>query len=216
MTGWQWFLALGPLGIYLLLMGFLNLVRRPVLLTGVQDRILLGLAIVGLIVVGPVDLFLPLPVYAAYGSAVWLIAIVLMSLVISLAILTAPPKIVILNAPLHQVRSIISETAVDLDSDARWAGDCLLLPNLGVQCTLITWPAWRNVTLAAVGASQDFQGWRRFGLALNRRLEAVEVRPNYRALLLVVLGGGVFSLSAFSAFRDPTVVAELIGRLWPL
>lgn len=216
MTGWQWFLAMGPLAVYLMLMGSLNLVRRPVLLTGMQDRILLGLAIIGLVVVGPVDLFLPLPVFATYGSAVWLIAIVLLILVIGLAVLTAPPKIVILNAPLHQVRSIISETAVSLDADARWAGDCLLMPNLGVQCTLIAWPAWRNVTLAAVGSSQDYQGWRRFGLALNKRLGSLEVHPNLRGLILVVLGGAVFSLTAIGAFRDPTVVAEFLTRLWPL
>ncbi|MGB9687701.1 hypothetical protein [Thermogutta sp.] len=216
MTGWQWFLALGPLSVYLMLMGFLNLVRRPVLLTGMQDRILLGLAILGLIVVGPVDLFLPLSVYAAYGSAVWLIALVLLVLVLGLGVLTAPPKIVILNVPVHQVRSIISETAVSLDTDSRWAGDCLLMPNLGVQCTLIAWPSWRNVTLAAVGPTQDFQGWKRFGVALSKRLATVEVRPNPRGIFLVALGGIVFSLTAFSAFRDPRVVADLISRLWPL
>ena len=119
MTGWDWFLALVPVAIYLIVMGVMNLTRRPVVITGMQDRILLGLATVGLIVVGPVELFLPLPVYVAYGPAVWLIAIVLLSLVIGLVILAAPPKLVIFNMSPHEVRSIVSETAVELDPESR-------------------------------------------------------------------------------------------------
>lgn len=216
MTGWEWFLALTPVAVYLMLMGSLNLARHPVVLTGMQDRVLLGLASIGLIIVGPVELFLPLPVYVAYGPAIWLIAIVLLTLTIGLIILTSAPKLVILNISPYQARSIISETAVELDAESRWAGDCLLIPSLGVQLYLSVWPSWRNVTLVAIGGKQDYQGWRQFGRALTKRLAGLQVKPNTRGLLLVGVGAIALAVSAAAAFHDPTVLARVFQRILPL
>lgn len=216
MTGWEWFLALTPVAVYLMLMGSLNLARHPVVLTGMQDRVLLGLASIGLIIVGPVDLFLPLPVYVAYGPAIWLIAIVLLILTIGLIILTSAPKLVILNISPYQARSIISETAVELDPESRWAGDCLLIPSLGVQLYLSVWPRWRNVTLVAIGGKQDYQGWRQFGRALTKRLSGLEVKPNTRGLFLVGVGAVALAVSAAAAFHDSTVLAQVVQRILPV
>jgi len=213
MTGWDWFLALVPVAIYLIVMGVMNLTRRPVVMTGMQDRVLLGLATVGLIVVGPVELFLPLPIYVAYGPAVWLIAIVLLSLVIGLLILAAPPKLVIFNMSPHEVRSIVSETAVELDSESRWAGDCLHMPNLRIQLFIHASPGWRNTTLTALGNNQDYQGWHRFSRAIARRLTRVEVKPNLRGLFLIVSGSAIFVVCAVSAFREPTVLSRLLSQI---
>ena len=52
-------LALGPLAIYLLLLGAINLSRRPFLVTGARDLAALGVAVAGLVVVGPIELLLP-------------------------------------------------------------------------------------------------------------------------------------------------------------
>ena len=52
-------IALGPLAVYLLLLGFVNLSTRPFVTTGARDVGALGLAIAGLIVAGPMELFLP-------------------------------------------------------------------------------------------------------------------------------------------------------------
>ncbi|HOA53437.1 MAG TPA: hypothetical protein PKI05_14385 [Thermogutta sp.] len=213
MTGWDWFLALVPVGIYLIVIGALNLARRPVVMTGMQDRVLLGLATIGLIVVGPVELFLPLPVYVAYGPTVWLIAIVLLTLVIGLLILAAPPKLVIFNASVHEVRSLVSETAVELDPESRWAGDCLHMPNLRVQLFLHVSPGWRNATLSAIGNNQDYQGWHRFGQALTKRLAMLEVRPNLRGLYLLLTGSVLLATCMISAFREPTILSQLLSRI---
>lgn len=215
MTGWDWFLALVPVAIYLIVLGAMNLARRPVMMTGMQDRILLGLATIGLIVVGPVELFLPLPIYVAYGPAIWLIAIVLLSLVIGLVIMTAPPKLVIFNLSVHELRSVVSETAVELDPESRWAGDCLHMPNLRVQLLMHLSPSWRNATLAAVGSSQDLQGWQRFARELAKRLAVIEVKPNLRGALLLLSGVAIFVVCTYSAFREPTILSRLMSQIVP-
>ena len=51
--------ALGPVAIYLVMLGALNLSRRSLLVTGTRDAAALGLAVSGLIIVGPLELFFP-------------------------------------------------------------------------------------------------------------------------------------------------------------
>ena len=51
--------AFGPLGIYLLLLGRINVSRRPLLLSGTRETLALGLALFGLVTVGPMQLFMP-------------------------------------------------------------------------------------------------------------------------------------------------------------
>jgi hypothetical protein len=51
-------IALGPLATYLLVLGVLNLSSRPLLTTGGRDAAALAMAIAGLMVVGPMELFL--------------------------------------------------------------------------------------------------------------------------------------------------------------
>ncbi len=211
----RWFLAFAPVAIYLMIVGGLNLWRRPVLLTGTQDRLLLGLSLVGLLIVGPMELFLPVAAYIHYGGAVWLILVILLSLAVGLVILTAPPRIVILNTAPHQVRAIVAETALELDQAARWAGDCLVLPGLGIQLFLVVSPGWRNVTLSAIGPHQDHQGWRTFGRALASRLAATEVPPNPRGLVLVAAGLALLIAVSVGVFQGNPSVAAVLNRVIP-
>lgn len=211
----RWFLAFAPVAIYLMIVGSLNLARRPVLLTGTQDRLLLGLSLVGLVIVGPMELFLPMAAYIHYGGAIWLILVILLVLVVGLVILTAPPRLVIFNTAPHQLRAIVAETAIELDAAARWAGDCLALPGLGVQLFLVASPGWRNVTLAAIGPHQDYQGWRTFGRALARRLAATEVPPNPRGLVLVAAGLALLVAVSVGVFQGNPSVAAVLNRVIP-
>ena len=54
-------IMLGPVGIYLILIGSLNLGRRPFLTTGARDLLALAIAISGFVLIGPVQLFMPQP-----------------------------------------------------------------------------------------------------------------------------------------------------------
>ncbi|MEI7903478.1 MAG: hypothetical protein WCK89_24835, partial [bacterium] len=52
-------LAFGPVAIYAVLLGAINLLRRPFAVSGTRDAAALGLAVSGLVIVGPIELFLP-------------------------------------------------------------------------------------------------------------------------------------------------------------
>ena len=82
----SWCLALGPIAIYLLLIGAINVSRRPFLVSGSRDMAALGLAIAGLVIVGPMQLFYPVAAAMRYGVFIWafLIGLYLMVLVLVL------------------------------------------------------------------------------------------------------------------------------------
>lgn len=167
-------LALGPLAIYLLLLGMINLSRRPFLVTGPRDAAALGVAIAGLLVVGPIELLLPQEAVAAYGWVVWVLLAVMYALCLSLVVLLGRPRITIYNISPEVLRPVLAEVIGSLDPHARWAGSSVVLPGLMVELHVERYPLARNVTLVANSDQQSLAGWRALAGALRRRLKTAE------------------------------------------
>jgi hypothetical protein len=180
--------ALGPLAIYLLLLGAINLSRRPFLVTGGRDLAALGVAVSGMMLVGPIELLLPQDAVNLYRAYVWLLAIVMYSLCLSLAVLVSRPRLTIYNMTVEELRPVLASVIDVLDPEARWAGGSLSLPRLHVELHLEPSPAMRNVSLVASGEQQSFAGWRHLELALAARLKPSESRPNVWGLALMLTG----------------------------
>ena len=84
--------ALGPVAVYLLLIGAVNLLRRPFVVSGTRDAAAMGLAVSGLVIVGPVELFFPIEAAIRFGSLVWLLLVALYGLTLVLVLLTLRPR----------------------------------------------------------------------------------------------------------------------------
>jgi len=206
-------LALGPVAIYLLLLSAINLSRRPLLVSGTGDTAVLGVAVSGLVLVGPMDLLLPVPTVLRFGAYVWALLIPLYAFGLVLILLIQRPRLVVYNLTPSELRPILADVATRLDSEARWAGDCLLLPTLRVQLHLDSFSALRNVALVAVGPNQSYSGWRRLELALRAALEQYEVPRNLRALTLAAAGTGILFLLGFAIAHDPQAVAQAMFEM---
>src|SRR3972149_2536381 len=116
-------LALGPVAIYLLLLGTINLSRRALLVSGGRDAAVLALALTGMLLVGPFELFLPRPTVVHYGPSLWGLALGFSALGVTMGILMLRPRLVIYNISADKLRRILAETVSRLDGEARWAGD---------------------------------------------------------------------------------------------
>ena len=201
-------LALGPVAVYLLLIGAINLFRRPFLVSGTRDAAALGLAVSGLVIVGPVELFFPMTASLRFGPFVWVLLVTLYALSLVLVLLVLRPRLVIYNISRDELRPILAELVAELDAEARWAGDSLVLPNLGIQLHVDGLPAMRNVSLAAAGSTQSHQGWRRLEMALGAALGRLEVTRNPQAIALLS-AGGLLALAVILAISwDPQAVAQ--------
>ncbi|HEV3342995.1 MAG TPA: hypothetical protein VG125_21655 [Pirellulales bacterium] len=193
MDGFRLCLALGPLAIYLVLLAWINLSRKPFVVSGARDLAALGVAVSGMVLVGPIELLLPEQAIYVYKGYVWLLLGVMYALCVSLAALLARPRLTIYNFTVDQLRPLLAEVIDELDSEARWAGGCLALPKLRVELHLDSSPALNNVSLVATGDDQSFAGWRRLEGALATRLRQAESPAN---ALGVVLAIGSFLLGA--------------------
>ena len=207
-------IALVPLVAYGLVLGILNARRRPFLTTGGADLAALGVALTGLVLVGPIELFRPEEATAEFGSYVLLLLLVLYWLGLWLTIMLGRPRLVIYNISGEELRPVLAETARAIDPQARWAGDSLSLPSLGIQLHLEAFEIMRHVTLVASGANQNLGSWRIVAGELNLRLQTLRVDSNPRALGIVLLAIVLMSVTLFQMLTHPQLVAQAVEEIF--
>jgi hypothetical protein len=204
--------ALGPVAIYLVMIGALNLSRRALLVTGTRDAAALALAISGMILVGPLELFLPEAAMGWFGPTGGLVVLgtklSLCAMLLVLALLTLRPRLIVYNISADQLRSILAEIVPRLDATARWAGDSLAMPALGVQLHLDSHAATRNVALVSCGAQQDFGGWRKLERALAAALAGAPGKRNLLGVPLMTAGVVMLAALATIIARNPHAIAR--------
>lgn len=192
-------IAVIPLAAYGLVIGWINARRRPYLTSGGCDLAALGVAISGLVFVGPLELFRPEAATRSFGGFIWIFLLLFYWLALLLTVLLTRPRLVVYNTRIEELHPILAEVASRLDPAARWAGNQLAMPTLGIQLHFDSVDLMRNVSLVASGPRQNLDSWRRIARELSSALVKVRVRPNPRAI-------GFFAVSV-----SLTMVA-----LWPL
>ncbi len=208
--------ALGPVAVYLLLLGMINLFRRPFCVSGTRDTAVLGVAVSGLVLVGPVELLMPVAASIQFGPLVWPLLIGLYFAVLSAILLFLRPRLVIYNISRDELRPVLADLAIDLDADARWAGDCLVIPTVGVQLYLEYSATFRNVSLVSAGGVQDYQGWRRLATALEASLRRLEVVRNPKGISLLSAGVVLALILLLSIAADPEAAVKSISEVMNL
>lgn len=216
--------AILPLAVYLLLLAMLNLSRRPFLTTGGRDLGALGTALAGLIVIGPMELFMPQMAALKFGAYVWLPLIAFYGLSVSLIVLLTRPRLVIYNIGLDELRPVLAEVVARIDSGARWAGDTLVLSQKKktagesqvegeevmriAQLHIEVSPAMRHVTMVANGPRQSFTLWRQLEIGLATALRDVVVRPSACGWCLLSVALLLVAGCMSTMLGDPRAVAQ--------
>jgi hypothetical protein len=206
-------LGLAPVALYLWLLGVRSLSRRPRLVTGVRDSAALALAVSGLVVVGPIELFFPHEAAVWFGPYVWMLVLALYAMCAVLWLLVSRPRLVIYNISLDKLRPTLADVVESLDAEARWAGDSLALPKVGVQLYAEGFAVLRGVSLIAAGGKQSQAGWRRLHDALCAALAREEVARNPLGLGLFLVGLFCLAAIGWSIARNPLAVGN---ALWDI
>ncbi len=206
-------IALVPISIYLLLIGRLNLGRRPFLTTGTRDLMALAVAVSGFALVGPIQLFLPAAAADYFGGWIWLPLILLYLFCAVLLSMLTRPRLVIYNITPEHLRPLLENVVSGLDPQRRWAGSSLASPGLGIQLNIESVPSMRNVQLVAVGGDQDLNGWRQLEAALKKAVREMPVPANPRGISFVFLGTLIGVLIAYVMYSQPQQVAQSLQDL---
>lgn len=206
-------LALGPLSLYLLVLGAINLRSRPLVISGARDTAALALAVSGMMIVGPLELFLPDAAAERFGGYVWVLWTTLYGLGIVLLILVQRPRLVIYNATLNDLKPMLESTLSGLDEHCNIAGRSCYLPTLGVEFHVDSYPLMRNVSLLAVDSQQSLVGWSRLEQRMTETIQDVKVQPNPRGVSLVVFGTALMLAVAWQLVSHPAMVAQAFREM---
>lgn len=184
----HFFIALGPLAAYAALMGWTNLRGKPFVTSGARDAAALGVALTGVAVAGPLELFLPESANRWFPGGIWILLLLLYSLSLSLVVLLLRPRIIIYNVSQEDLRPRLAAVVKQLDEESRWAGDCVTLPNLHIQLTIEFQPWTRVVQLVSAGGLQDPLGWKKLERALVGELKETKSPPLPIGYVMLVVG----------------------------
>jgi hypothetical protein len=201
-------IACVPLAAYALVLALVNARRRPLVVSGGSDLVTLGIALTGVAFVGPIELFRPEAATIELGNYIWIALLVFYGLCLLLVMLTARPRIVVYNISPDELHPALAETANRLDPEARWAGNHLSLPRLGVQLHLDSLDIMRNVSLAPSGGRQNLEGWRKLTRELSASLAGVRVKSNPRALGFLLAAASLLGISLNQMLQNPIELAQ--------
>ena len=178
-----------PLALYFFALAVINGGRRPRMLTGQEDLTALALGLIGFVMVGPMLYVLPIDALAFWGYSTWIFLALLYALIVWFLGAVFRFRVVIYNIGITELRDILEKVGQELDTEARWSGNSLSLPTLGIQFYLERMSLLRNATLKSCGANQNLQGWLQFEKSLrNALLQHHAVIKNRTALLMTVMG----------------------------
>ena len=199
-----------PLAVYCLFLAFLNGRRRPAVFSGTADLMFLAVGLSGLFLVGPGRLLLPLNVLTYWGAGAWLLWTAFYLSVVLIIVRKLRWRIVVYNFcdvdPIPRLWTIIQE----LDTSAARLGNCMALPERGVQFSIEAAPRSRNVVLVATESAQSVDAWRRLEAELDREVQTISVARGPIAWLFLFLAVVLFGVSCWSLSTELPTALEMI------
>lgn len=203
-------IAFIPLAVYLLVLGLINVAPRPFLTNGSRDTLALALGLSGMVIAGPMELFLPERAAQTFGPYVWGLMLALYFLTCVLVALMGKPRLVIYNVSMTELKPLLEQTLKGLDPASTWIDETYVMPQSYVQFHAQSFPALRNVTLSAIGTRQSWQSWRRLETALGDALKAERGISNPYGLMLITAGVALLAISTYWLVDQRQTVAQAL------
>ncbi|MGL6193756.1 MAG: hypothetical protein ACRC2T_02930 [Thermoguttaceae bacterium] len=150
-------IAAVPLALYLTWVIGLRLRRKPTVISGPTDFLLLGFAVVGLMFVGPIKLLFPIGALMIWKSATYGMLISLYFLFVVLFGGIIGPRIVIYNIDGSKFTTVVDKLLAN--SGVESTGNCINIPNIGVQFSYDVQKWGRCVVLRPTRRNQNIAGW---------------------------------------------------------
>lgn len=180
--------ALGPLSIYLIFLGLVNLSSKTRLLTGRQDFIALSLGVSGLIVVGPMQLFLPQEAMIRFGSNAWYPLILLYLFCTMWLFLLNRPRLILYNLKKKDLFCFMEHIVRREKWTVHAHGNVMQITEIGIQFEIISFAAMKNITLRATRAEQSMPGWQVLRKALLTEFQTHHAGFNRGGVFFVACG----------------------------
>jgi len=195
-------IALLPLAAYTHVLGLLRLRSVPTVLSGAMDFLLLGLAVIGFVAIGPIELFFPRAAYSLLGIWVWVVLIALYFFVVMLVALNTAPKLIVYGLSASDLKTIVCEMLTEQQVQAAWLGDVVELPELGIRACIEQAGRASVSHIQSTGKQQNIMGWYTLERLLVKKLSTVRVQQRHQAMVWLMTSFLLFGLAAFLISND--------------
>ncbi|MGB7346448.1 MAG: hypothetical protein WBD20_19670 [Pirellulaceae bacterium] len=209
-------LALLPLIGYLLILGTIRILGHALVTTGGRDIAALGVAVSGLVAIGPTELFFPNSAATVFGPLVWIALIVFYALIVSLMALTSTPRLVVYGRGPEDLYQALVASAKRIDANAvAIDGLRVHLPASGIHFRL---DGYRDADHAQVVAFEPGVPLRIWNAMLAGMREEVSKLPRpaqrHGHLMLIAAAGLIGILIWQGAGNHEQVVQQFRNWLW--
>jgi hypothetical protein len=205
---------LGPLAVYLITVSFLNIRNRPSVISGAVDFTAMGIAIVGFVLIGPMELFFPNTAAMRLGSWVWLLLLVLYFLAVLLFALSGRPRLIIYNITTEQMRESLNSMAERLNLQINWAGDAMTIDQWDIEIHIDANESLRNVSLITGHKGPTWSAWRKFQTELKKTLRPIRGERNIRCVGLLTTGLILTIVVVWVAIHYPEQLVQSARRMF--
>ncbi len=198
-----------PLAVYFLMLALLHFRQQPFVTTGARDSAALGIGIVGLVAMGPMELFFPEGAAIHFGFYIWPLLLLFYGLCVSLIALLMRPRLVVYNVTTDQLRPLLTEIAGQMDQKSRWTADSLIIPSRRIHLCVESVEWLNTVQVVSAGSRQSLDGWRELEARLKAASKTVKVRPSVWGLAFLIVSVALGAIGFAWMAYDPQSVAQV-------
>ncbi len=198
-------IALVPISMYLIMMGMLKMRTRPLLTTGWRDTLAVGIAVSGLVAIGPMELFFPTEAAALWQHWVWAALAALYLLTLTLILLSSRPRLIAYGLDVTSFQALLLTAAKAVDDTSFWEGQVLNMPNAAIQLAREPTGASKVHQVVIVGSFVNFMGWLELERSFVQQGRNLRCARSYAGLPLVLLGLTLMLLSVGPLVSAPDV-----------
>jgi uncharacterized membrane protein len=205
--------AATPLAVYLLLHGWIRSLGRPFVVSGGRDLATLAIAMGGLMMVGPMELFFPRSASALLGGRVWLVLLIFYLLCITLVVLSCRPRLIVYGLGPEQLQEQLVPVFSEIDPSAFWEGSIFHSQLLRGAAVVESAGGPMLSQLILVHSQPDATGWSGLERALVQRMTTVRVDQRRDAVWYYLAASLLLASAAIGLLRDPQGTAEAMREL---
>ena len=207
-------IAILPLAAYTNILGLLRLRSKPTVLSGAMDLLLLGLAVIGIVAIGPIELFFPRAAYSLLGAWVWIVLIALYLFILMLLVLNTAPKLVVYGLDHETLRVQVCELLDQEQIRSAWLGYLVDLPELGVRACIE--PAGRGSVsqIHAAGKQQNLTGWFTLEKLLLEKVAKTRINQRRQAIFWLNVSFLLFAIAAVLISNDLLRLQQVMAGMF--
>ncbi len=203
-------LALLPLVGYLLVLGLVRFSGRALVTTGARDIAALGIAIAGMIAVGPAQLFFPATAATVFGSIIWFALAAFYFLILMLVCLTTTPKLVVYGRKANECYDALLQAARRMDESA--TGDeatmQVTLPALDTRLRVDSIPGLDHCRVVSFVPILSIKFWHQLLRHLRGELKDSPSPALRRGLGMLVFALGLGAFLTWHTFNHQGLVVQ--------